>query len=279
MATVRGLALSAGAGLLGAVLLGTVAVTAHGQTRQSYSSALQLVIHVPAARLDVWQGGVRTGSYSVAVGSPQFPTPIGEFEVSEITWNPWWLPPRSEWARAEKAQPPGPRNPMGRVKLKVGGDYYLHGTSDVSSIGRAASHGCVRLRNSDALELARTLWSAADLELSAALVDSLEADPARTRRAPLSCRVPVTIRYDRAEVLDTVLALYPDIYGRAPDLRSEVLSALIRAGYVEGDLNLPQIERVSGTQRTPRTVPLRELLRSEVWRRVPLNLHPERSKP
>ena len=167
---------------------------------------------------------------------------------------------------------------MGRVKLKFGEYYYLHGTSDVSSIGRAASHGCVRMRNSDALELARTLWSAANLELSAALLDSLVADPTRTRRTPLNCRVPVTIRYERAEVRDTVLALYPDIYGRAPDLRSEVRAAFIRAGFAEGDLDLAQIERVAGRQRTPRIVPLRELLRSEAGRRSTINLPPERSK-
>jgi murein L,D-transpeptidase YcbB/YkuD len=279
MATERGLARRAGAGLLGVLLLGTQVVAANGQAVESRSSALQLVVNVPAARLDVWQSGVWIRSYSVAVGSPQFPTPIGEFELSEITWNPWWLPPPSEWARAEKAKPPGERNPMGRVKLNVGDYYYLHGTSDVGSIGRAASHGCIRLRNSDALELARTVWAHADLELSAALVDSLEADPKRTRRAPLSCRVPVTIRYERTEVRDTVLAIYPDRYGRAPDLRSELLTALIRAGYAEGDLDMVQIERVAGRQRTPKTVPLRELLRAETWSRVVLNLHPERNKP
>src|SRR5262245_34345307 len=136
---------------------GSAALFSAEASRQSIparTSSLQLIVNVPAARLDVWQEGNWLKSYRVAVGAPRFPTPQGDFQLSAVTWNPWWIPPPSDWARNEKAQPPGERNPMGRVKLAFGNFYYLHGTPDVRSIGRAASHGCIRLRNDDAIELA-----------------------------------------------------------------------------------------------------------------------------
>ena len=49
-----------------------------------------------------------------------------------------------------------PGNPMGRVKMFFREpDLYIHGTSLPSSLGRARSHGCVRMRNTDVVELAR----------------------------------------------------------------------------------------------------------------------------
>ena len=72
-------------------------------------------------------------------------------------WNPSWRPPPSEWARDKKYEEPGsPGNPMGRVKIFFQEpDYYIHGTGLAGSLGRARSHGCIRMRNIDAVELAR----------------------------------------------------------------------------------------------------------------------------
>jgi murein L,D-transpeptidase YcbB/YkuD len=219
-------------------------------------------VNVPAARLDVWHEGAIIRSYPVAVGARAFPTPVGAFELREVTWNPWWVPPPSEWARDEKAKPPGERNPMGRVKLRFGDYYYMHGTSDTSSIGRAASHGCVRMRNEDAIELARFVLSVSD-SIVPALLDSLERDPRRTYRIPLRCRVPVVVRYDLAEVRDTVLELYPDVYRRSLSLRTEALAALERAGYTDAELDLQRLDAIlsDGSPR-PRLIPLRSIVRS-----------------
>jgi murein L,D-transpeptidase YcbB/YkuD len=232
-------------------------------------AAARLVLHVPAARLDVWQEGSLLRSYRVAVGAKAFPTPTGEFELSEITWNPWWVPPNSEWAKDEKPQPPGARNPMGRVKLLFGeGAYFLHGTSDTASLGRPASHGCVRMSNPDALELARFVVNVAGPYLPAATLDTLERATGLTRRVSLDCRVPLVVRYDLAEVRDTVLELYRDVYARGLNLRTEALTGLARAGFTTADINLDKLDQILGDgTRLPRRVPLRLILQPQVWRR------------
>jgi murein L,D-transpeptidase YcbB/YkuD len=256
-------------GTLALMFLCRMTAPVSGQQNALRQAPLRVVVNVPAARLDLWQEGGLVRSYSVAVGTRTFPTPIGEFELSQITWNPWWIPPASDWARDEKAQPPGERNPMGRVKLQFGDLYFMHGTADNSSIGRAASHGCIRMRNPDVLEFARFVLATADPSIPAALVDALASDPTRTQRFPLDCRVPVSIRYDLAEVRDTMLVLYADIYGRRPDLRTEVLAGLERAGFTISDLEPQQLERVLGNGRPrARKLPLRTLLRAEAWHRI-----------
>src|SRR5688500_16217181 len=62
---------------------------------ESKPAPARLVLNVPATRLDVWRGDSLIRSFRVAVGSRAFPTPIGEFQVTELTWNPWWVPPPS----------------------------------------------------------------------------------------------------------------------------------------------------------------------------------------
>src|SRR5690606_15710789 len=89
---------------------------------------LQLALNIPAYRVDARVQGEAYASYTVAVGTRAYPTKTGEFYVQSITWNPVWVPPESPWARNEKVTPPGPRNPMGKVKINYSPMYYLHGT-------------------------------------------------------------------------------------------------------------------------------------------------------
>ena len=101
--------------------------------------------------------------YNIAVGSKKHPTPMGHFVVRHIVWNPAWHPPDAKWAKGKTAKPPGhPDNPMKVVKIFFQEpDYYIHGTDDEESIGSAASHGCIRMAESDAFALARYLQEAA----------------------------------------------------------------------------------------------------------------------
>ncbi|HYH79572.1 MAG TPA: L,D-transpeptidase [Longimicrobium sp.] len=96
-------------------------------------------------------------SWPVAVGLEGYDTPAGAYRISHMIWNPRWVPPRSAWARDRKPEPPGAiSNPMGRVKMFFREpDLYIHGTYLPSSLGNARSHGCIRMRNIDAVELAR----------------------------------------------------------------------------------------------------------------------------
>ena len=95
--------------------------------------------------------------YTVAVGASAHPTPRGSFSIRRVIWNPRWVPPNVPWARGKTPKEPGdPNNPMGRAKLFfMEPDYYIHGTENQASLGRAESHGCVRMANSDIVELAQ----------------------------------------------------------------------------------------------------------------------------
>jgi hypothetical protein len=93
----------------GASVSGALPVT------RARDSGIELQINVPAYRLDVYERATRARGFRVAVGMPEYPTPTGSFEISRLTWNPWWVPPDREWARGETVTPPGPANPMGRV--------------------------------------------------------------------------------------------------------------------------------------------------------------------
>ncbi|HWK89085.1 MAG TPA: L,D-transpeptidase [Longimicrobium sp.] len=116
-----------------------------------------LIVDLSDRVLYVLSGADVVRQYPVAIGEEAYATPPGSFRISRMLWNPDWTPPDSEWARDKKYEAPGsPGNPMGRVKMFFRDpDFYIHGTGLTSSLGRARSHGCVRMRNIDVVELAR----------------------------------------------------------------------------------------------------------------------------
>ena len=123
---------------------------------------MRLEVSIAARTLNVIENGRVVKTYAVAVGRPSNPTPRGSFRTGRIDWRPWWRPPAVWWARNKKAQPPGdPDNPIQGVKIFFRApDYYIHGTNDPGSIGRAASRGCIRMTESDAKSLARRIRKA-----------------------------------------------------------------------------------------------------------------------
>ena len=214
--------------------LAALAVTALGAGVARHEAQppppLAISINLPAYRLDV-RDGDSTWSYRIAIGLRRYPTPRGTFAVREVTWNPGWVPPSSDWARDERPQGPGPENPMGRVKLRLTDLVFVHGTPLEGSLGSAASHACVRMANADAIALARRVLRRAAPELSDAVVDSLIADSTRTRTIGVRWPVPVTVRYELAEVRRDTLWAYPDVYAvRGASARVDARRALASAG-------------------------------------------------
>jgi lipoprotein-anchoring transpeptidase ErfK/SrfK len=192
-----------------------------------------LRLNLPAYTLELYDGDTVVRRYGVAIGSLQYPTPIGDHFVARVIWNPWWHPPESPWARGEPVMAPGPDNPMGKVKLQLRGSYYLHGTPWPESVGRAGSHGCIRMRQEDAVQLATLVLDAAGAGVPRATVDSLLDGPLfrTTRDVELPAPIPLRIVYELAEVRGDSLRLYPDVYGRAPrPARGQALDALAAAG-------------------------------------------------
>jgi len=117
----------------------------------------RLEVSLSAREMRLIEDGEVVRRYGVAIGRPTHPTPVGTFRTGDIVWNPSWTPPPTEWARRERYQPPGvPSNPMQGVKIYFLPPYYfIHGTNNPSSIGEAASHGCIRMTAEDASSVAR----------------------------------------------------------------------------------------------------------------------------
>ncbi|HEX7048757.1 MAG TPA: L,D-transpeptidase [Longimicrobiales bacterium] len=123
---------------------------------------LRLKVDLSERHLYVIEDGETVQTYNIAVGMPGHPTPTGTFRTGRIVWNPGWNPPNSPWARGEKPRAPGdPKNPMRGVKIYFREpSYFIHGTNDPASIGAAASHGCIRMTESDAVALAHRIEKA-----------------------------------------------------------------------------------------------------------------------
>jgi len=94
-------------------------------------------------KLAVIDNGVVIATFQVAVGAKISPSPTGEFTIVSRVTNPTYY-------RRGTVIPSGKDNPVRTrwVGLNLKG-YGIHGTNAPRSIGRAASHGCIRLRNRD----------------------------------------------------------------------------------------------------------------------------------
>jgi len=94
--------------------------------------------------------------YRVAVGAAGYDTPAGLFSITNKAVNPAWHAPNRGWAGGLAGQviPPGdPRNPLKARWLGIVGGVGIHGTSEPWSIGTRASHGCIRMRVPDVIDL------------------------------------------------------------------------------------------------------------------------------
>jgi hypothetical protein len=109
------------------------------------------------------EGDKLVAIFPATVGSEDRPTPKGEFKVAKITENPVYhydpaLHLRGVHVNEKLNIPPGPNNPVGAVWVDLSAEGYgIHGTPDPDKISKSASHGCIRLTNWDALELAKHL--------------------------------------------------------------------------------------------------------------------------
>jgi lipoprotein-anchoring transpeptidase ErfK/SrfK len=121
---------------------------------------VSIKIDTKTKMLNVFDAGKLIAAYPVTVGSQQTASPIGDWKVMRITKMPTFRYDKEMLQHGKRsgnfyALPPGPRDPVGVVwialnKKGIG----IHGTDKPDSIGRAASHGCIRLANWDVVRLA-----------------------------------------------------------------------------------------------------------------------------
>ncbi|MEI9971791.1 MAG: L,D-transpeptidase [Ignavibacteriota bacterium] len=114
---------------------------------RSTRPARRVVVSIPDRKLAVLEDDRVVKIFSTAVGAPASPSPVGTYTIVNSIPDPTWY-------YKGKIVGPGKENPLGTrwLGLSVKG-YGIHGTNVPSSIGKNASHGCVRLRNRDVEEL------------------------------------------------------------------------------------------------------------------------------
>lgn len=125
----------------------------HGWVREGglafYTTSAKIVIDLSERRLTVYRRGEEMGSYPVAVGRPGLETPTGQFFVNQ------------------KLVPPEPGGAYGALAIGIsafqpklaswpqGGPVAIHGTDQGYLIGKAVSHGCVRMHDKDVLAVSK----------------------------------------------------------------------------------------------------------------------------
>lgn len=194
-----------------------------------------LVLNIPEMRLydfTLEDGGPRV--YAAAVGDAEDPTPLGRFRVGAKRRYPAWYVPRSIREKRPELPavvPPGPGNPLGSRWMTIGDTSYgIHGTNVVWSIGRTATHGCVRLYEDEVQELF-------------------------DRIAP---GTPVTLVYQLfkwgSDGTTLFLEAHPDVYGHEPDRFGAALEVPRSLGLL-GAIDLGRVwEVVEGARGIPEPV-------------------------
>lgn len=199
-----------------------------------------LVVNIPEMR--AYDFGVEAGPevLAVAIGDADDPTPIGEYRVGKKRIDPEWRVPAS--IRADKPElpavvPAGPDNPLGSRWLTIGtSSYGLHGTNVRWSIGRIATHGCVRFYEEDIVRLYDRVREGTRLQL---------------------VYQPYKWGRDGNQLL---LEAHPDVYGRIPDPLEAALEtprALGFADRVDVAAVRSVIERADGVPTVVGTLPPR----------------------
>ena len=150
-------------------------------------STRRIVVSLEDRRLALLEDGQVRQIYTVAVGKDSTPSPTGTFTIVKRVENPTYY-------REGKVVPPGPNNPVGDrwMGLSKAG-YGIHGTNAPKSIGKAASHGCIRMARPDLEQLFAQVRTGDTVEIVGARNDetvalfgepAVPANPAAPAAAP-----------------------------------------------------------------------------------------------
>lgn len=116
------------------------------------------------------EDGSLVAAYPASIGSSDTPSPSGTVTIERIALDPGYTyNPKVNFQQGNNTQilqiPPGPNGPVGTVWLALSKPTYgIHGTPEPSKIGRTQSHGCIRLTNWDATELAKMVKAGVTVE-------------------------------------------------------------------------------------------------------------------
>ena len=148
-------------------MLVVAAAEALAQDQQS-GTARRIVVSLEDRKLAVLEGDKVVKTYQTAVGAKASPSPTGVYKIVSNVADPTWY-------HKGKVVRPGKANPVGTrwLGLSLKG-YGIHGTNMPSSIGHAASHGCIRMRNREVEELSTMVAVGDPVELYAQRTPELD---------------------------------------------------------------------------------------------------------
>src|SRR5580700_5364481 len=126
-----------------ATVVTVLAAQAAAQTMTQTAVMRVIVVSLEDRKLALVEDGQVKRVYSVAVGKPSTPSPVGTFTIERRVANP-------TYHHNGKTVLPGPGNPVGTRWMGLSKHGYgIHGTNEPKSIGKAASHGCIRMSQAD----------------------------------------------------------------------------------------------------------------------------------
>ena len=187
-----------------------------------------MVINLPEMRLYLYPDSTTPGqnveirTWAIGIGADETPSPVRSFTIRTKEENPTWVVPASILKTMDPPRlvvPPGPDNPLGAYRMRLSyGLYSVHGTDSPWSIGRLATHGCIRLYPEDIGELYESVRIGTPGEI---------------------LYQPVKLGEDGGRIY---VEVHPDIYRRVPNLGRVALEEAGRAGVADRiDLTLLQI--------------------------------------
>lgn len=205
----------------------------------------RIVVNIPAFRMDVFREGSLLKSYKIGIGYQQFPLPTGFRKAEMIIFNPTWTQPHESWASNPGAvvAAGAPGNPLGPIKVPIGGANLIHGGKDLAKIGSFASHGCVGLTNEQVKDFAKTLAQATDTDLKEDTMASYLKRRTLTQVVKLARLVPVELRYETIVIENGQLHVYRDVYNKNTNTE-ENLRAVFEANGITFD-NLSAVEKAT----------------------------------
>lgn len=209
----------------------------------------RIVVNIPAYRMDVFDAGRLTKSYKIGIGYPEFPLPIGLRKAREIIFNPTWTPPDEPWvakmknvSAGEKVAAGSKLNPLGPIKIPIGGPSLIHGGKSPAKLGTFASHGCVGLTTPQIQDFARMLAPLGGKELTEAQLADYAKNKTETKQVKLERAIPVELRYETIVVEDGKLHIYRDVYDQGTNTEEKLREVLSASGI--------RLEDLSETERT-----------------------------
>ena len=131
------------AAILTAQVMGQSASNPEAKQQESAIAKRVIVVSLEDRKLALVEDGQVKKVYAVAVGKPSTPSPAGTFTIERRVANP-------TYHHGGKTVLPGPGNPVGTRWMGLSKQGYgIHGTNEPKSIGKAASHGCIRMARAD----------------------------------------------------------------------------------------------------------------------------------